>query len=101
MIVRFTAFALPLGGTHSMRCAPALSSIPARGVTPRETPSTDTEHEPGLDTMCSRPIPLPGVLAGAVRVATGSESTEMTGTSLDAVGAASEVAAPLSAAAPE
>src|ERR1039458_6789619 len=70
---------LPVGDTQSSRCIPAARSRLARGVTPRCTPSTDTEHHPGDAMTCSRPLPL----AGAPRPATGSESTAMTGTSAD------------------
>jgi hypothetical protein len=52
------------------------------GVTPRGTPSTVTEHHPGLAVIESLPFPL------CVReAATGSESTEMTGTAFEPVAA--------------
>ena len=78
---------LPVGGTQSMRCVPAGASKPVIGVTPRATPSIDTEHQPGVAVIESRPLPF------GARAATGSESIEMTGTSLEApaLGAAEAV----------
>jgi hypothetical protein len=86
LMVTLTVFDLPEGGEQSIRCGPAGSSSPPRGVTPRATPSIDTEQFPGLATIANRPLPMP-CLTGALRVATGSESTEMTGTSLEFVAA--------------
>src|SRR5580700_11042922 len=54
--------------------------MPVSGVAPRVTPSTETEHDPGLAFTESLLARADSVL----RVATGRESTEMRGTWLGA-----------------
>src|SRR5690242_10700341 len=82
----------PLADSQRSWCRPADKSSAAIGVGPLTTPSTETVHQPLLEAMLRRPLPLATGPAGGAGVAgragdadaeatTGRESTLITGKS--------------------